>query len=99
MEKTPEDIELLERKIAALRQKESHGGKKSGDSEFVRASRLGLRIGAELLSAVIVGAALGYLADGLLGTKPWLLTAFLFFGGAAGVVNVYRLAKQEDKNK
>ena len=51
MEKTPEDIELLERKIAALRQKEGRGGKKSGDSEFVRASRLGLRIGAELLSA------------------------------------------------
>lgn len=99
MKKVPEDIEQLEKKIATLRQKEALIRNESKDTEFGRASRIGLRIGAELLSAVIVGGALGYLADELLGTKPWFMAVFLFFGGAAGVLNVYRLAKQEDNHK
>jgi len=32
-------------------------------------------------------------------TKPWLLMVFMFFGGAAGVLNVYRFAKSEDKKR
>lgn len=99
MEKKPEDIEQLEKKIATLRQKEALVRHDHKENELGRASRIGFRIGAELLSAVIVGAAIGYLADELLGTKPWLMAGFLFFGGAAGVLNVYRLAKQEDKYK
>ncbi len=99
MKKTLEDIEELAKKISELRQKQGLGGKNANKGDVARASRIGLRIGAELLSAVIVGAAIGYLADELLGTKPWFMAAFLFFGGAAGVLNVYRLAKQEDKNR
>ncbi|MBR4106893.1 MAG: AtpZ/AtpI family protein [Alphaproteobacteria bacterium] len=61
-----------------------------------RASRIGLRVCADLLSAVIVGAALGYVLDEMFSTKPWCLVVFLIFGGAAGVLNVYRLAKAEE---
>lgn len=50
----------------------------------------GLRIGAELLAALLVGLALGWVCDHFLGTRPWGLIAFFFIGAAAGVMNVYR---------
>ncbi len=97
MEKRPDDIELLEKKIAQLQQEKSFVTKKKDEVGVVRASRIGFRIGAELVAAVFVGVALGYLFDGIFGTKPWLMVVFLFFGGAAGILNVYRFVKNEDK--
>lgn len=99
MKKIPEDIKQLDKKIEELRRKEAAVRRDKPKTDAGRASRIGFRIGVELLSAVIVGAALGYLADQLLGTRPWCLAVFLFFGGAAGILNVYRLAKQEDNHK
>jgi len=49
-----------------------------------------LRMGAELLGALLVGVALGWVFDRFLGTRPWGLIAFFFIGAAAGVMNVYR---------
>ena len=34
------------------------------------------------------------LFDGIFGTKPWLMVVFLFFGGAEGILNVYRLSQK-----
>ena len=99
MKNASEDIKKLEQKISSLQEKEKALTKgKKDETEFVRASRIGFRIGVELFSAVAVGSGIGYLLDDLFGTKPVLLVAFLFFGGAAGILNVYRLAKSEDKN-
>ena len=98
MKKTPEDIRQLEENIVALRQRKNNS-EKTAEGEFERASKIGLRIGVELLSAVVVGAAVGYLVDELFSTRPWGLVVFLFFGGAAGILNVYRLAQKEDKAK
>jgi ATP synthase protein I len=50
----------------------------------------GLRIGVELVVAVIVGVALGWACDRWLGTRPWGMIGFFFLGIAAGLVNVYR---------
>jgi ATP synthase protein I len=50
------------------------------------------RIGAELVSALVVGVGLGYMLDRWLGTKPWLMVVFFFLGSAAGVLNVWRAA-------
>ena len=50
------------------------------------------RIGAELISALIVGVGLGWTLDKWLGTKPWMMIIFIFLGGAAGILNVYRTA-------
>ena len=99
MKKIPEDIEQLDKKIAEFRQRESVVRHEHRDTAFGRASRLGLRIGVELMSAVIVGGAVGYVLDRVFGTSPWGMAVFLFFGGAAGILNVYRLSKQEENNK
>jgi ATP synthase protein I len=54
---------------------------------------LGLRVGAELVAAVLVGFAIGWGLDHLLHTKPIFMGIFLLIGGAAGMRNVWRLVK------
>ena len=54
---------------------------------------IGLRAGVEVVSALVVGAALGFWLDRWLGTFPWLFLLFFVVGGAAGVLNIYRLFK------
>jgi ATP synthase protein I len=46
-----------------------------------------------VVSALVVGAALGFWLDRWLGTFPWLFLLFFVVGGAAGVLNIYRLFK------
>lgn len=50
------------------------------------------RLSADLVSAVVAGAGLGWGLDWLLGTGPWLLLLFFFLGIAAGILNVIRTA-------
>ena len=51
----------------------------------------GLRIGVELVAALIVGGGIGFMLDRWLGTGPWLQVVFFLLGAAAGLVNVYRV--------
>ena len=51
-----------------------------------------MRIGVELVAALIVGVGLGYLLDNWLGTMPLMSLLGFFFGAAAGFLNVYRVA-------
>lgn len=50
----------------------------------------GLKLGAEFVSGILVGAGLGYVIDGWLGSSPFGLIIFLLLGFAAGVMNVLR---------
>ncbi|GGG47969.1 hypothetical protein GCM10010964_39190 [Caldovatus sediminis] len=52
---------------------------------------IGFRVGVELVSALVVGLAIGWALDRWLGTGPWLLLLFVVLGAAAGVLNVYRV--------
>jgi ATP synthase protein I len=65
------------------------GGGASGDRS---ALARGLRLSAEFVAGVLVGAAFGWLLDRWLGTSPWGMIVFLLFGFAAGVLNVVRAA-------
>ncbi len=51
-----------------------------------------LRLAAEMVSALIVGGAMGWFLDRWLDTKPWFLLVFLLLGAAAGMLNAYRAA-------
>ena len=51
-----------------------------------------LRLAAEMISALIVGGAIGWFLDRWLDTKPWLLLVFLLLGAIAGMLNAYRAA-------
>jgi len=60
------------------------------------AGSLGLawRMVVELFVAFGVCGLIGWALDGWLGTRPWFFIGFLVLGAGAGVMNVYRAAKQ-----
>ena len=56
-----------------------------------------LRIGVELLAALVVGGGIGWLLDHWLGTLPLFLLIFFFLGAGAGMLNVFRAAKEMNR--
>ncbi|MBF0370758.1 MAG: AtpZ/AtpI family protein [Magnetococcales bacterium] len=59
----------------------------------------GMRMASELVSAVMVGAGLGYLLDSWLETQPWMTVVFLFLGVAAGFRNMYRAVNPDNSER
>ena len=51
------------------------------------------KLSTELLAAVAIGTIIGFILDKTFGTKPWLILIFFFVGVIAGIVNVFRSAK------
>ena len=70
---------------------ERKAGPASAGSGTTGPMGIGVRVGVELVSALVVAVAMGFALDWWLGTKPWLLGLFVLLGGAAGVANVWRL--------
>lgn len=54
-----------------------------------------MRIGVEVVAAVIIGVAFGLFLDDSLGTKPWFMLLFFVLGSAAGMFNVYRVVRNQ----
>ena len=52
--------------------------------------RLALRVGTELVAALVVGLLIGWTLDRWWGTRPFMTIGFFFVGIAAGMINVYR---------
>ncbi len=71
-------------------------------SEFRQGLSIAFRLGTELTVAVMIGAVMGYALDRYFNSKPWFLAAGVILGGAAGCLNVYRVAnvitKDDDQN-
>jgi ATP synthase protein I len=65
------------------------GRRRTGDSS---AMARGLRLSSELVGGVLLGAAIGWVLDRLLGISPWGMIVFVLLGFAAGVLNVIRAA-------
>lgn len=93
---TPDEIE------ARLRKMQAEPGSKSSSSDQPdqgSPSMAGLgqamRVGVELVSALVVGVGIGFGLDYLLGTKPWMMLVFFFVGAAAGMLNVWRVVSGE----
>jgi ATP synthase protein I len=55
------------------------------------------RVGVELVSALLVGLAIGWGLDRLLHTRPLFLIVFVLLGGVAGIINVWRLVAPAPK--
>ena len=105
------DEKAIKRRLETLSAQLS--AKRSGDAEEAaraasqnssmgdagRAMSLGFRAVTELLVGLGMGVGIGWLLDGWLGTKPFLMLIFLFLGMAAGVWNVIRIARQPVKTR
>ncbi|MBF0124314.1 MAG: AtpZ/AtpI family protein [Magnetococcales bacterium] len=53
---------------------------------------LALRLGVELVTAVLIGVAIGYMLDRFFASTPWMIALFSLFGVIAGFRNMYRAA-------
>lgn len=92
MADAPEESADFDRRLAEAQQRQ---GLEKPVAPGPKANRsllgIGLRVGVEMASAMVVGAFVGYWLDRVLHTKPFLMVVFLFLGGAAGVRNVWRV--------
>ena len=96
-EKNPEALRELEARLTKAREGETLGGNRTGrgfdGGPPQSALGIAMRVSVELVAAVAVGVVIGWLIDAWLDTAPWALIVFVFLGGIAGMLNVYRLAK------
>ena len=51
------------------------------------------KLSTELVAAVGIGTIIGFILDKTFGSTPWLIIIFFFLGVSAGIVNVFRSAK------
>jgi ATP synthase protein I len=88
----PDPLEGLAARIAEARSRRQVRTEEGGsrDESSGRFLSMAMRIGVELVAALVVAMGAGWLLDRWLGTKPWLMIAFFFLGSAAGIMNVYR---------
>jgi ATP synthase protein I len=95
----------FEERLAAARDRQgldqtrSQGNRPEGTDGSALA--IGMRVGVELVSALVVAVAIGWGLDWVFGTKPILMAVFVLLGGAAGVLNVWRIfaPKHDGKNR
>ena len=88
-----------DRLAARLSDLRKHVEEASGTAEEAGAapgSAMGLafRVGIELAAGLFVGGGLGWLLDRWWHTSPVMLILLFFLGAAAGMVNVFRTARE-----
>ncbi|MDC0093229.1 AtpZ/AtpI family protein [Alphaproteobacteria bacterium] len=49
------------------------------------------RVATELLTGLLIGGIMGWTIDKWLDTNPWFLIVFFLLGGAAGILNLWRV--------
>ena len=89
--KRPSLLDDLESRI-----KKARATQREDRPDTPRPSPIGmaLRLAVEMVSALFVGAGIGWLLDKWLDTGPWLLLVFLLLGAAGGMLNVYRTGRR-----
>ncbi|OUJ01463.1 AtpZ/AtpI family protein [Acetobacter cibinongensis] len=83
-------LDAAERRSGKL-VKEEKAAAQAQDEQSLPA--LALRAGTEMISALVVGVAIGWGLDHWFKTRAIFLIIFALLGGSAGVLNVWRLVK------
>jgi ATP synthase protein I len=111
MAKPPQDDErAMHARLDALKGKLDHRAAEQRERAGAAANRSsgglggpgmtqGLQAGGEFVAAILLGGAIGWGLDRLLGTKPWLLIVFFLLGTVAGVRNVIRATSPKGRDE
>lgn len=94
--KPPTRLEDLDARLRRLRDRTSEEDATPAGRGLQQSSAAGfaLRIGVELLAALVVGGGIGWLLDHWFGTRPLFLIVFFLLGAAAGMLNVFRAGRE-----
>lgn len=95
MTKNPDDIRAIDQRIAHLKQKQE---KKSQHSTVAKFWENAVRVAAEFVAPIFIGICVGYLLDKCFDTRIIFMLILAIFGLVAGMLNVYRAAKQIEKD-
>ena len=90
-------LDELDRRIAAAR-RAGEPKPRTGKDKYAAMS-MGWRMVIELVMGVMVGAAMGWGLDSLLGTLPVFLIVFVLLGFAAGVRTMMRSAEEMQRKQ
>lgn len=95
-EQQPDNLDQFDAKLKAARERigESDTGELAREGTSLG---YGFRLSVELLAGLLVGLGMGYVIDGWLGTRPWLMLVFMILGLGAGILNVMRVTKQMEQ--
>ena len=55
------------------------------------------KLSTELVVAVAIGTIIGFILDKTFCSTPWLIIIFFFLGVTAGIINVFKSAKNMQK--
>ena len=92
-DKKPADLRDLDSRLQRARKATDRPADKGPSGNNDRSGlNFAMRLGVEMIAALIVGVTIGYFLDRWLGTKPWLMLLFFVLGSAAGCLGVYRAA-------
>ena len=79
----------LSDRIDAAIAKKGNKNKKNGDNQSLLNTFS--RVATELLAGLLIGGIIGWTVDKWLDTNPWFLILFFLLGGAAGILNLWRV--------
>ena len=92
-----------DRRLAEIEERLRRAREKRDEVRQIEApnSKLGIafRLVTELMAALIVGGAIGWGLDRLLGTGPFLFIVMFMVGVAAGMFNVVREAQKMNRDQ
>jgi ATP synthase protein I len=89
----PSDRDDLDARLKAAQARHGVKPERAGSASDKSGLSIAFRIGVELVAALAIGVGIGWALDRWLGSSPWLLILFFVFGAAAGIMNVFRVAK------
>jgi ATP synthase protein I len=89
------DKDSFEQRLAAARDEAGLGQPKAESSHKAagsgqKAINLAMRLGVELVAAMVIAVVIGWGLDRLFHTSPWLMIAMVPVGMAAGLRNLLR---------
>ena len=96
MKEYPKDIMDIDDRINDAKKKRRIKNQHLSDNNKVLA--YSFRAAMEFVSPVLVGLCMGYFSDKWLGFKAIFTIVFSLFGCLAGMLNVYRMAKEFDND-
>jgi ATP synthase protein I len=89
-----EAIERLKERIDTIEDNQEKRQLKNKRAELpAEAAALIGRIATEMVAGLMVGGFMGWMLDRLLGTTPLFMIVLFFLGAAAGMMNIWRMAK------